>query len=288
VTNEAYSVFTEPTERKRVLGTVAGAVLGRFLASGASADPVAAGAAFVEAAADGHLLLHASDPSVQTGFEAAGIAGALETRGDLIGVVANNAGANKIDFYAERTVRHSVELFPDGSSTATTRVRFVNTAPTRGQPRYVIGPYGFLRGDAAPGENLMLVSAYCGSGCTVRRYLRDGAPEGVETHVERGLPFVLSAVRIESGGTADLDYGWTDPTAWAGDEYGGTYRLAFLGQQTIRETRVEIDIRVPPGTRVVEASAGMRVDDDHVRWSGTAEDAGPFEVEFARKLFGVL
>jgi hypothetical protein len=288
VTNEAYSVFTDAAGRKRVLGTVAGAVLGRFLGPGTSLDPVGAGAALVEAAADGHLLLHSADPAVQSGLEAAGVAGSLDTRGDLIGVVANNAGGNKIDFYAERTVRHSVQLFVDGASSATTRVRFENTAPSSGQPAYVIGPYEFYRGDAAPGENLMLVSAYCGRGCTVRRYLRDGSAEGVETHVERGFPFVLSAVRIESGGTADLEYGWTDPSGWDGDEYGGTYRLSFLGQPTIRQTRVEIDIRVPPGMRVVEASQGMRVEGDHVRWYGTAEGAGPFEIEFARKLFGVL
>jgi Protein of unknown function (DUF4012) len=288
VTNQAYSVFTDASHRKRVLGSVAGAVLDRFLGAGASADPIAAGTTLVDAAADGHLLFHSAEPTVQSGLKAAGVAGALDRRGDLIGVVANNAGANKIDFYAERSVRHSVDLFTDGSSAATTRVLFQNTAPATGQPRYVIGPYEFLKGDAAPGENLMLVSAYCGTECALRRYLRDGEPEGVEIHEERGYPFVLSAVRIESGGTADLEYGWADPSAWDGDEYGGTYRLSFLGQPTIRETKVEIDIRVPPGMRVVDVSAGMRVEGDHVRWSGSAENPGPFEVEFARKLFGVL
>jgi hypothetical protein len=287
VSNEAYSLFDDSSERKRILGAVAGAVLGRFLGPGTAGDPIAAGQALVEAAGRGHLVLHASDPEVQAGLEAAGVAGALGTPGDLFAVVANNAGGNKIDFYARRTVRYSVELFPDGSSAATASARFENTAPASGQPPYVIGPYGFLE-DAVAGENLMLVSAYCGPGCTVESYLRDGRSEGIEVHEELGYPFVLSAVRILSGETTDLEYRWRDDAAWDGDEYGGTYRLSVPGQPTIRPTRLEIDIRVPAGMRIIRTSPGLRVDGDHVLWSGTAEDVATFEVEFSRKLFGIL
>jgi Protein of unknown function (DUF4012) len=237
VTNEAYSLFHVSSERKRVLGAVAGA---------------------------------------------------LRRPGDLFAVVANNAGGNKIDFYARRTVRYSVELFPDGSSAGTARVRLDNTAPASGQPRYVIGPYEFLEGDAAAGENLMLVSAYCGPGCRLERYLRNGQSEGVEVHQELGYPFVLSAVRIPSGETADLEYRWRDDGAWEGDEYGGSYRLSVHGQPTIRPTGLEIGIRVPDGMRIVRTSPGLLVEGDHVLWSGTTDQVATFEVEFSRKLFGIL
>jgi hypothetical protein len=288
VTNEAYSLFHVSSERKRVLGAVAGAVLGRFLGPGTIGDPIAAGQALVEAAGRGHLVLHATDPEVQAGLEAAGVAGALRRPGDLFAVVANNAGGNKIDFYARRTVRYSVELFPDGSSAGTARVRLDNTAPASGQPRYVIGPYEFLEGDAAAGENLMLVSAYCGPGCRLERYLRNGQSEGVEVHQELGYPFVLSAVRIPSGETADLEYRWRDDGAWEGDEYGGSYRLSVHGQPTIRPTGLEIGIRVPDGMRIVRTSPGLLVEGDHVLWSGTTDQVATFEVEFSRKLFGIL
>lgn len=288
VSNEAYSLFDVSSKRKRVLGAVAGAVLGRFLGPGRTGDPITAGQALVDAAGRGHLVLHATDPEVQAGLEAAGVAGALRTPGDLVAIVANNAGANKIDYYAQRTVRYSVELFPDGSSAATASARFENTAPASGQPPYVIGPYGYLKGDAVAGENLMLVSAYCGPGCTVESYLRDGRSEGVEIHEELGYPFVLSAVRILSGETTDLEYRWRDSAAWDGDEYGGTYRLSVHGQPTIRPTELDIDIRVPEGMRIVRTAPGLRVEGDRVLWSGTAEDVGTFEVEFSRKLFGIL
>jgi hypothetical protein len=288
VTNEAYSLFDVASERKRVLGAVAAAVLGRFLGPGTTGDPIASGQALVEAAGRGHLVLHAADPEVQAGLEAAGVAGTLRRPGDLFAIVANNAGGNKIDFYARRTVSYSVELFPDGSSAGVARVRFENTAPATGQPRYVIGPYELLEEDPAAGENLMLVSAYCGPGCTLERYLNDGRAEGVEVHEELGYPFALSAVRIPSGDTADLEYGWRDEAAWDGDEYGGTYRLSVHGQPTIRPTELEIAIRIPDGMRIVRTSPGLLVEGDRVLWSGTAEDVASFEVEFSRKLFGIL
>jgi hypothetical protein len=288
-TNEAYSLLTDSADRKRVLGAVAAAVLRRFLGSGASADPVGAGQALIEAAADGHLVLHATDPQVQARFEAAGVAASLSApRGDFLSVVVNNAGANKIDFYAHRTVRYEATLLPGGSATTTARVTVDNEAPSEGQPAYVIGPYHFLRGDAQPGENLMLVSTYCAPGCRLDRFLENGRAEGVAPGEELGYPFFLSGLRIPSGGRADLEYGWRVPRAWEGDEYGGTYRLTVRGQPTINPTRLEVEVRIPPGMRVVGTAPGMRVAGDRVTWTGTAGDVSTFEVEFSRKLFGIL
>jgi Protein of unknown function (DUF4012) len=288
-TNEAYSLLPDSAARKRVLGAVAAAVLGRFLETGASSDPVGAGRALIEAAADGHLVLHAADPEVQARLEAAGVAAPLAApRGDFLSVVVNNAGANKIDFYAHRAVSYEVTLLPEGSAVATARVTIDNRAPSEGQPAYVIGPFHFLRGDARPGENLMLVSTYCAPGCRLDRFLENGRAEGVSPREELGYPFFLSGLRIPSGDRTELEYGWRVPRAWEGDEYGGTYRLTVRGQPTINPTRLRVEIDIPPGMRVVGTGPGMRVADDRVIWSGTAGDLSTFEVEFSRKLFGIL
>jgi hypothetical protein len=47
-------------------------------------------------------------------------------------------------------------------------------------------------------------------------------------------------------------------------------------------------VRIPAGMRIVGTSPGMRIEDAAATWTGTIEDRLTFEVEFARKLFGVF
>lgn len=56
---------------------------------------------------------------------------------DLIGVVHQNAGQNKIDVYLERTLDYEV-VVDDGDARATATVTFTNTAPSSGLPDAVI------------------------------------------------------------------------------------------------------------------------------------------------------
>ncbi|MGH2684334.1 MAG: DUF4012 domain-containing protein, partial [Actinomycetota bacterium] len=156
VTNEAYEVFREPPVRKRLLGEVAGQVLGRFLSG--SGDPIQAGRALAEAVGDGHLLLHAADPGTQEALEVADAAGRLlDPRGDFLAVVANNAAGNKVDFYLNRSIRHEVALQPGGRAEVTTEITFVNEAPSEGVVPYVIGPFEDV---SAAGEQVMFLSVY--------------------------------------------------------------------------------------------------------------------------------
>jgi hypothetical protein len=284
VTNEAYSAFTDAPTRKRILGVVAGEVLARFF-SGSLTDPVVAGDALVDAAAGGHLLLHAVDPRVQAALDRAGLTGSLAAPdGDFLGVVVNNAGGNKIDFYAERTLRYEVDLRPEGFAVSRMEATFVNRAPTSGQPAYVIGPHPFT--SARAGESLMLVSTYCAPGCTITSF--DGANQGAARREELRHPVVLAGLSVASGATAELDAGWTVPGTWSGDEYGGTYRLTVRGQPTIRPTRLEVSVGVPEGMTITSTVPGMEVVNGRATWSGTVEDELTLEVEFTRKLFGAL
>jgi hypothetical protein len=286
LTNEAYSLFPDAPTRKRILGAVAGEVFVRFL-SGAAVDPAAAGRALVEAGADGHLILHSADDEVQVALEAADVAGSLAgSGGDYLGVVVNNAGGNKIDFYAERTVRYEVELRADGSALGLAEATFLNGAPSSGQPVYVIGPHPFT--DARAGESLMLVSTYCAPGCQLHDFRRDGAEDGLAQEEELDHPLFLTGARVPSGESTELAYEWTVPDAWAGDEYGGAYRLTVRGQPTLRPSTLEVIVRIPAGMRIVGTSPGMRIEDAAATWTGTIEDRLTFEVKFARKLFGVF
>jgi hypothetical protein len=285
VANEAYALLPDDVARKRLLGAVAGQVVSQFVAG--ETDPPTAGRAVVDAAAGGHLLLHSTDPAVQSGLDRARVTGRLlDPTGDFLAVVANNAGGNKVDFYQDREVRYTVRLARDGSGEATADVEWTNGAPRSGQPQYVIGPHPFT--EAAPGESAMRVAAYCAQGCTLRRAEVTGEPLGLAELQELGHPLFLHGLKLLSGDSATVRYEWTVPSAWEGDEYGGTYRLTVQSQPTIRPTQLSVEVQIPEGMRVESVSPGMQVAGDRVTWSGQAEDVTTLEVEFSRRLFGVL
>src|SRR5918996_1390649 len=287
VTNEAYVRFPDSVERKRVLGDVAGEVLGRFLNAGASDDPVAAARALIEAAAGGHLRFHSTDPAVQRGFDRAGLSGRFPNPdGDFLAAIVNNNGGNKIDFYLDRTIRYEVQLGPEGTAEANTSLMLRNEAPSEGLPAYIIGPFPLK--DAVAGENVSVVQTYCARGCRPTMYQVDGEPGEAERGTELGHPALLSNVRLRSGESARLDYRWQVPQAWSGDTGHGVYRLTVQSQPGIRPATLEVDIVVPPGTRIIRASEGLRIagdQGDQAVWRGQAEDVTRFEVEFHRSLF---
>jgi hypothetical protein len=278
LTNGAYAEITDPELRKWLLGDAAATVFARFLAGGA--DPAAAGRALVDAASEGHLVLHSADPRTQGAFREAGVAGALGAEtGDYLAVVGNNAAGNKTDFYQERTVRYSVRLGAGGTGVGRATVSLTNDSPSRGQPPYVIGPFDER---FRPGENLTYLSTYCARTCLLEGFERDGAPDSVGSGVELGHPVFPAFVDLRSGEAARLQYDWTVAEAWHGDEGSGVYRLTFDGQTTIRPTRLVVDVRVPEGMQVVGTSPGMRVDGSRASWEGRAGDRMTFEVAFQR------
>jgi hypothetical protein len=136
--NEAYALLR--ARGAKLLGAVAESVVDRFLQGG----DLDAGdlRSLARTAADGHLLVYSEDPGIQSALEGTGAGGALpSTGGDLLAVVENSSGGNKVDFYEDRSVTYEVWLRSDGSARATATVRLTNLAPTSGLPKYVLGPH---------------------------------------------------------------------------------------------------------------------------------------------------
>ncbi len=279
VANEAYALLPDDVARKQVLGDVAAEVLNRFLSGGATEDPATAGRAVVEAAAGGHLLLHSADPATQAGLLIAGAAGTLaDPEGDFVGVVANNAAGNKIDFYARRSLDYDVVLLEDGSARGRLAVTIANEAPTSDQPAYVIGPHPLL--DAAPGDNITNVQTYCSTTCRVEGVRLDGSQVAVWRRTELGHPVVITGMTIPSGGTGRLEYEWTAADAWS--EEGGliVYRLAVQGQPTIIPSTMQLSVAVPENAAVARTSPEMTIEGDRVVWQGAPGTVATFEVAF--------
>jgi hypothetical protein len=250
-----------------------------------SAGAVAFGRVLVEIAAEGHLLLHSAETFVQEAFEEAGVAGRLpHGAGDFLAVVANAGSGTKIDYYLERAVRYRITLGDDGIGRAVTTVDLTNTAPSSGQPRYVIGPHPFTNNER--GENFLYVSTYCAPSCALDGFLRDGQPDGVAPHEELSHPLFQTTSKLPSDTSERLSFRWTVSRAWTDEGGRGIYRLVVDGQPAIRPVELSLSIHVPDGMRVTGTSEGMEVEGDRVLWEGPAGDRMAFEVRFAHSFLG--
>jgi hypothetical protein len=287
-TNEAYSLLTDPVQRKEVLGDVARAAFERFVTQPSPDKLDLAG--LLEAASNRHIQVFSDDPVMQQGFIATPVAGALRPLGandDLVSVVVNSAAGSKVDFYQERSINYDVALSEDGSAAASLDLTLRNDAPVSGQPPYVIGPFrshgegvGPILPNLVAGESVALVNIYCGADCVPQEARMDGAPVSVSTDVDLGMRYVQHYFSIRSGEQHTLRVRWGDPGSWDGNSSGGTYSMTFMNQITIHPTRLSLTIAPPQGMRVVSVSAPLRIEGNSAVYEGEPGSRLDVEIEF--------
>lgn len=281
VSNQAYALFDTSQERKLVLGRVAEAVVQGFLNEKGKDLPRLQ--ALLDAFGDGHVKAWSVDPSMEEGLALTSVGGAFDPSGtDVISVVTNSASGTKLDFYQQRTVTYDVHLGPGGTATAALRVDLLNDSPTSGLPEYVIGPFKHF--STQPGENVAVVDLYCDVGCVLSGATRDGRAVDLGGYQQNGYPFFKDYVRTPSGDTATITADLLLTQAWDGDETGGTYRLSFIGQTTIRPTAVKVVIEPPDGMRFTSASDGLSRRGDGLVYEGSPAGNLDLQVSFAPSL----
>jgi hypothetical protein len=163
------------------------------------------------AATGGDLVGWARRPNEQELMRLIGMDGGFPTLNgrDGLAVVSNNASANKIDSFIERTIAYNAEVH-DGEVHATVTITLHNTAPASGYPTYVIGSE-FL--DIPPGTNRTLLSVYSPLDRTSATL--DGEAVGLSNGSELGwqvytlrldlAPGQTRTLSIELTGTVDRD-----------------------------------------------------------------------------------
>ena len=281
-TFDAYELFQGATERKEVLGGVAGEVFARFLEiKGRGPQRLRA---LATATSGGHLKVFVLDPALQKGLELAGVAGSYgppSDLGDVVALTVNNAAANKVDGFAERSISYDVRLGGPGESIATLTASFENHAPTEG-PRYALGPQV---PELGPGDQLQFITASCGEECELIAAERDGTPIGAASGSELGLRWFRDYRTIPVGSAGSFSVTWRTEGAWEGNTSGGTYRLTFLGQTTIDPTELAVRITAPNGTRIIWTNEpSMEVNGSTATWQGTPGPRTILEVRFSAPL----
>lgn len=280
-TNRAYALFRTDDERQLVLGRAARLVLESFLGNGG--DDVARLEALLAAFDDGHVKVWSDLAGMQRGLALTSAGGAFRPGGtDAISVITNSASGTKLDYYQSRSVTYEIRLGPAGTATASLEADLANDSPTSGYPAYVIGPYKHY--STKPGENVAVVDLYCDRGCSLRRATRGGEPVRLDRYVQDGYSFFEDYVRTPSGGEATIVADLVLPSAWTGDETGGTYALSFIGQTTIRPTKLRVVILPPQGMRFTSASDGLEREGAALVYEGTPSGNLELQASFAPPL----
>jgi hypothetical protein len=211
------------------------------------------------------------------------VGGAFNPSGtDVISVVTNSASGTKLDFYQQRTVTYDVHLGPGGTATADLRVDLLNDSPTSGLPEYVIGPFKTF--STQPGENVTVVDLYCDRSCVLDRGTRNGEPRNLERYESDGYPYFEDYVRTPSGDTATIEARLVLSDAWVGSDTGGAYHLSFVGQSTIRPTRVHVLIHPPEGMRFTSWTEELSQQGEALAFDGTPAGNLDLRAEFAPSL----
>ena len=278
--NEAYSELTDQETRKGILGDVARTVVERFMRGDAS--PEASARALIEAASDGHLLIHSTDPDMQGGLGGMSLGGALlRPGGDYVGLSFNNAAGNKLDFYADHSLDYQVRLGAAGTARGDISVTTENRAPRSGQPATVIGPFN---DSFEAGENVTAISAFLPGSSVFVRAEHDGARVPVFEARELGHVVVEREISIPSGESGTVQFSVASPGAWAGSAGAGTYRLTMQVPPTVNPIPASLDIQAPAGMDIVWTSVPMNVKGNRARWSGVATGTRDFEIRFQKDL----
>jgi hypothetical protein len=275
------SGISNPFSRAPAL--IADAIWEKFLTE---SDSEGALRLLIEMAAQGHLIVHAADPDLQTAFRSAGVAGEFGSRsGDFFGVVLSNAAANKVDFFLREDVRYEVSLGPDGTATAHATVQLVNDAPAGQEPNYLLGPSkaaldSNLR--VVPGENRSWTSFYCTSRCRLISATEDGRPLVLGAYREKGLWLFANFINVLPETQRQIDLRTGVQGAWTGDRTGGIYRLRLQGQPLISPATATVVVRAPGGMDIVWATPGMRVEGSKAVWRGELGRVRDLEVRFTK------
>lgn len=258
IMNDTYALFdsNESLLRKAVVLDAASVI---FDTIKRGVDPVALADALASSAHQKRIQVWMRDAETQRAIAALGVDGSFrspDAQTQMIGVVTQNAGANKIDFYLRRAIDVHVALRDDGGARVAVTVALTNTAPASGLPRDVIGPPEVKgrEGVFQIGENVTYLSVYAPPEATDFVWTTGGKAAPAELNLAPHAAISSRFVEIASKTTAtstvtfDLPRGaWTE----------GRLRLLLPRQPVVAPDQVTVRVD-PPGGHTAGGEATYR------------------------------
>lgn len=232
--------------RRARLRAAADAIAARVLGGAPDASQLADE---LGAAARGrHLSVWSRDGDEQRALLAAGLAGAVAAAGgDLQAFTVHNLGAggdagNKLDYYAQRSVRVDVQV-GRGAVVVEREVVLRNDAPLEGLP-------GYVAGEQAPGVTSNLVLHSLPAGAEIEEYRRGEALLDARPQALGDTVVVTDVVRLAPGTSVSWRLRYRLPV-------DGTYALRVVPQPLARPGRLDVTIRAEDGVELSTAPGGV-------------------------------
>ena len=201
---DAYQQFADPVERKLYLIEVAKAVADDILERGPQKGTQLA-SALGKAVEQRRLLVYSTHETEQRVLASRRIGGTLsDTDGLFSGVVINNGGGNKLDYYLDRQVRYQGPACEAADPRATVTIRLTNRAPKSGLTNYVAGRADLPVDPVPQGTNRLLVGYYATKEAGFSDATLDGEPTVLAVDDERGRPVFTAAFELKPGQTRTL------------------------------------------------------------------------------------
>ena len=251
VMNDVYSIYeTDSLLRKAVMLEAASVIFDRIKRG---ASPAALAEALAKSARRKRIQVWMRDEAVQRAVASLGVDGSFRPpskNATMIGVVTQNAGANKIDFYLRRAMELDVHLRDGGGARVIVKVALTNTAPTFGLPRDVIGPAPVPNrpGVYEVGENTTYLSLYLPVGATDVLWREEGRLQPAERNLAPHAVISSRYVEIPSKSTVTNRVAFDlPPGVWK----PGRGPALWLPRQAVLEgDRWTVRVHAPPGRRI--------------------------------------
>jgi len=131
------------------------------------------------------------------------------------GVVINNLGGNKLDYYLTRQIEYSAEGCESSTRKSTITIRLTNTVPDpQSLPEYVAGQSGVktVVHDVPWGSDVMSVAVLTTKGSALAGAFVNGTRVPVFRGVERGHPVFESQLAVLPGKTVEIKIELSEPT----------------------------------------------------------------------------
>ncbi|ORB30639.1 DUF4012 domain-containing protein [Mycolicibacterium parafortuitum] len=211
----AYKRFPiDQIARKQYLQDIANAVVTKM--TGTVKSPRRLLDALGKAVSERRIAVWSAVPEDQALLEETPLAHVLpDDPAPYAGVVLNNLGGNKLDYYLKTEIEYAADKCQGETRASTVTVKLTNAVPSEPLPDYVAGAVGLspeLGLDLPKGTNVVSVRLFATKGSELSSAILNGERVPAIIYTERGHPVFETQVIITPGQTADIMYQLSEPS----------------------------------------------------------------------------
>lgn len=206
---------TDQPARKQYLQDVASKVVTQMTA-GEVKSPRSLLDALGKAVSERRIAVWSASPADQQLLEETPLAYAIpDDPAPYAGVVINNLGGNKLDYYLRTKIEYSADTCDGETRKSTITVQLTNTAPEGPLPDYVAASPGFpMFAKIFPnGTNFAQVTLLATTGAKLEALINRNEKLPFYSGTERNHPVFMTQVAIPRGKSIELKFLLTEPTA---------------------------------------------------------------------------